>query len=97
MKMAEAWFRFEHSGFFAQMRLRLSKKEKLHIHEPTLASLAIEDLVTHLEEEIDELCGFLKAWKANGVYGSPPLNLKRELADVATMCGFVFSKLEAQK
>ena len=90
MDTLKIWEYFEKYGFFSTMRHKFKiREEKNKCDNDNLDTIKTIDLLNHLVEEIIELDSAVKLKDEN--------NIQEECADIANICGLIYSKIEYNK
>lgn len=85
-----AWSIFEKSGIFSKMREKLKKRENKNLNDDNkLEKIDLYEIYQHLSLEYEELI--------LGFELEDYLNIQEECADLANMCCWIYSKIEALK
>lgn len=91
MDTLKIWEYFEKYGFFSTMRHKFKiREERYKADNDDLSSIGIDVLIDHLFSEVDEFKEAINKLSNED-------NIQEECADIANICGLIYSKIEYNK
>lgn len=95
MELKKAWEEFTNVKFFEYMRELIKNSEPHKPYFSSIIEIDFDDLLRHLQEEIDEVEEILTKRGFDLVFDYKPI--LKELGDLACMCAFTYTKIKLEQ